>query len=71
VSDELSFVLAAPIHKEDGEVWGTVDFDTETPVGRELLSTEVSDVVMFQLANHLKSIVSLPAERRGGGMPVC
>jgi hypothetical protein len=59
VEDDLNFVLAAPILKEDGSVWGTVDFDAATDAGRALLSNEVSNAVMFQLAQHLRVIFSL------------
>jgi len=61
VSDDVRFVLAAPIHARDGDVWGTVDFDAGNEVGQALLSNEVSDATMFQLAQHLQIIFSLPA----------
>jgi predicted nucleotide-binding protein with TIR-like domain len=61
VSEELSFVLAAPIFKKDGSIWGTVDFDASTKAAEIFLSTEVSNAAMFQLAQHLKIIFSLHA----------
>lgn len=59
VDDSLTFVLAAPIFAETGAVWGTVDFDAATDGGQALLSTEVSDAVMHQLARHLKVVFNL------------
>ncbi len=59
VSDELKFVLAAPIKDIENNIWGTVDFDTSSDTGKALLSTEVSDAVMFQLAKHLSVIFEL------------
>jgi len=61
VSDDLTFVLAAPIKAEGGSVWGTVDFDAATDEGKALLSTEVSNAVMYQLAQHLQIVFSLTA----------
>jgi hypothetical protein len=58
VDPELSFVLAAPIYTENNDVWGVVDFDTRTSTGQALLSNEVSDQVMIQLARHLRVIFS-------------
>jgi hypothetical protein len=60
ISKELSFVLAAPIYKKDGTVWGTIDFDAGNEKGKKLLDTEVSLAAIFQLAQHLKMILSLP-----------
>ncbi|MCK9200617.1 MAG: hypothetical protein M0P59_15035 [Gallionella sp.] len=62
VSDELKFVLAAPIKDGEGNIWGTVDFDTSSDTGKALLSTEVSDAVMFQLAKHLSIIFALESK---------
>jgi hypothetical protein len=59
VDDRLNFVLAAPIFDDAGAVWGTVDFDASTESGKALLSTEVSDAVMHQLAKHLKVVFQL------------
>lgn len=59
VDDRLNFVLAAPIFDDKGAVWGTVDFDASTESGKALLSTEVSDAVMHQLAKHLKVVFQL------------
>lgn len=59
VSADLSFVLAAPIFKDDGSIWGCVDFDASSAEAEKFLSTEVSDATMFQLAQHLKIIFSL------------
>lgn len=61
VSDEVKFVLAAPIYTKQGEIWGTVDFDAGNTVGEALLSNEVCDATMFQLAQHLQIIFSLPS----------
>jgi hypothetical protein len=60
-------VLAAPIYNKDKEnsVWGVVDLDTSTETGKALLSNEVSDSVIYHLAEHLRVIFSL-AEQRGG-----
>lgn len=63
VSDDLTFVLAAPIKAQDGSVWGTVDFDAATAEGKALLSTEVSNAVMYQLAQHLQIIFSLTGSK--------
>lgn len=63
VSDDLSFVLAAPIRRNEGGIWGTVDFDTASDRGQALLLTEVSNQVMFQLARHLQVIFSLANEK--------
>jgi hypothetical protein len=59
VDENLRFVLAAPIFQADGHVWGTVDFDASTHTGESLLSTDVSDAAMFQLAQHLQIMFSL------------
>jgi hypothetical protein len=59
VSSDLKFVLAAPIIDTNQRVWGVVDFDTTTEVGRSLLQSEISDQVMFQLARHLLLIFTL------------
>jgi len=66
VTVELSFVLAVPIYKTDGSIWGTIDFDAGNDTGKKLLETEVSDAAMFQLSQHLKVILSLPEEIRAG-----
>jgi hypothetical protein len=57
--DDINFVLATPILNEDGTVWGVVDFDSKNEVGQSLLKTDVSDVVMYNLARHLRLIFSL------------
>jgi hypothetical protein len=59
VADDLNFVLAAPIQDSTGDVWGTVDFDAASEAGKALLSNEVSNAVMFQLARHLSVIFEL------------
>lgn len=59
VSGDLQFVLAAPIPNRDGSVWGVVDLDTSNDVGKALLSTSVSDNVMYHLAEHLRLLFSL------------
>ena len=64
VSKELNFVLAAPIRNDDGSIYGVVDFDAGNEVGKSLLKTDVSDAVMYQLAQHVRVICSLP-EREG------
>jgi hypothetical protein len=61
ISDELSFVLAAPIRNPDGTIWGTVDFDASTEAAQKLLSDEVSNAAMLQLAQHLQIIFSMRA----------
>ena len=58
ITDELSFVLAAPIFSADRSIWGTVDFDASTEAAKTFLSDEVSDAAMFQLAQHLQIIFS-------------
>ena len=60
ISDELTFVLAAPIFNPDGSVWGTVDFDASTPSGQALLSDELAEAAIFQLAQHLQAIIASP-----------
>ena len=57
--DNINFVLATPILNQDGTVWGVVDFDSRNDIGQALLKTEVSDVVMYNLARHLRLIFSL------------
>jgi len=61
VSEDLEFVLAVPIYNRDKEssIWGVVDFDTSNDIGRALLSNDVSDTVMYHLADHLRLIFSL------------
>lgn len=59
VAEDLSFVLAAPIFNDDRSVWGVVDFDASTAEAEMILSTDVSDATMFQLAQHLRIIFSL------------
>jgi hypothetical protein len=59
VDENLKFVLAAPIFQEDKRVWGTIDFDASTDTGESLLSTDISDAAMFQLAQYLQVLFSL------------
>ncbi|MDQ3985863.1 MAG: hypothetical protein M3280_05125 [Actinomycetota bacterium] len=59
VSEDVRFVLAAPILDADDRIWGTVDFDTSNTTGETLLSTEISEAAMFQLAQHLKVIFAI------------
>jgi hypothetical protein len=61
IEEKLNFVLAAPIYNRDDShsVWGVVDFDTSNNVGKALLSTSISDNVMFHLAEHLRILFSL------------
>lgn len=59
VSENLQFVLAAPICNKGGSVWGVVDLDTSNDIGRALLTTGVSDNVMYHLAEHLRLLFSL------------
>ena len=66
VSEELTFVLATPIHGDDGDVWGTVDFDAANEIGRQILSNEKSDAAMFQLAQHLEVIFSIQKGVKNG-----
>lgn len=58
ISDELRYVLAAPIFNPDGSVWGIVDFDASTPAAQALLSEEVAEAAIFQIAQFLQSIIS-------------
>ena len=60
ISAELLFVLAAPIFNADGSLWGTVDFDTSTTAGQTLLSEELAEAAIFQLAQHLQAMVAFP-----------
>ena len=62
VSDELTFVLAAPIRRADGSIWGIVDFDAGSDKGKNLLLTDVADAALFQLALHLQVFFSLSAD---------
>lgn len=62
ISDELTFVVAAPIRRADGSIWGIVDFDAGSDKGKNLLLTEVADAALFQLALHLQVIFSLSAD---------
>jgi hypothetical protein len=68
VSEDLSFVLAVPIYNRDPEksIWGVVDFDTSNDIGRALLSSAISDNVMFHLAEHLSLLFAL-SEAQGSG----
>jgi hypothetical protein len=65
VSEDIEFVLAVPIYNRDKEnsVWGVVDFDTSNDIGKVLLSNDVSDTVMYHLAEHLRLIFSLSEGR--------
>jgi hypothetical protein len=63
VSDDLTFVLAAPIKDATGRICGTVDFDTASDGGRELLSTESAESVIYHLAEHIGAIMSLRQPR--------
>ncbi len=58
VSDDLSFVIAAPIIAADGTVWGTVDFDAANDVGKQILASEVTDATMYQLSRLLQILVT-------------
>jgi hypothetical protein len=57
VEDELSFVLACPLFAPDNTVWGTVDFDTSTPEGEQLLRTDDAAQAIFRIAKHLEIIL--------------
>lgn len=59
VDQDLTYVLAAPIHDDKGAVWGTVDFDTSSQIGEERLATPLADAAIFQLTQHLQVIFSL------------
>jgi hypothetical protein len=61
VSDQLTFVLAVPIFDDRlrNKIWGVVDLDSSNEIGRSLLSTTVSDNVMWHLAEHLRLLFSL------------
>ncbi|MGD0825130.1 MAG: hypothetical protein ABR908_11145 [Terriglobales bacterium] len=69
VSDEVRFVLATPIYTKEGDIWGTVDFDAGNEIGVALLSNEVCDATMFQLAQHLQIILSVPTWGRAVVVP--
>lgn len=58
VADDLTYVLACPIFNEDGTVWGTVDFDTATEAGTELLLTEDANAAIFRIAKHLELVLA-------------
>lgn len=62
VEDKVEFVLAAPIRKADGSIWGIVDFDADSDKGRNLLLTQVADAALFQLALHLQVIFSMHSD---------
>ena len=59
VEEDISLVLAAPILREDGSLWGVADFDTASAKGEKLLTTEVSDAVMYRLSRQLGLLFSL------------
>jgi hypothetical protein len=63
VAADLDFVVAAPIRLPNGEIWGSVDFDTSTEEGKALLSHEMSNRVMSQLASHLGTIFDLERQQ--------
>lgn len=58
IKSSLRYVLAAPIWKEDGSIWGVVDFDASNEAGKKLLQTEASNSVIMRLARHLSRILS-------------
>lgn len=66
VNERLQCVLAVPIRNEppDNSIWGVVDFDTTTEIGKALLTTTISDNVMYHLAEHLRLLFSLSEIRR-------
>jgi len=53
VDKSLCFVLAAPIIGPNGEVWGTVDFDTSSDIGETILSHDMTRPILFELGKHL------------------
>jgi Predicted nucleotide-binding protein containing TIR-like domain len=57
VEDDLCFVLAAPIMKPDGEVWGIVDFDASNKEGEYILRQHTSEVLLFELGNLLNCLL--------------
>jgi hypothetical protein len=59
VAQDLTFVLAAPILDEKKRIWGTVDFDTSSDLGRDRLLTQDADAAIFQLTQHLQVIFEL------------
>lgn len=61
VSKDLNFVLAVPIFEDRSRrsIWGVVDLDSSNDIGRSLLSTTVSDNVMWHLAEHIRLLFSL------------
>lgn len=61
VSEDLNFVLAVPIFEDEKheKIWGVVDIDSSNEIGRELLSTKLSDNMMWHLAEHIRLLFSL------------
>jgi len=61
IEADLTFVLAAPILDGNKRVWGTVDFDTSSELGRDRLLTQEADAAIFRLTQHLQVIFELGA----------
>lgn len=59
IKPSLRYVLATPLRKEDGSIWGVIDFDTSTPKGERLLQTDVAQDVMVRLAKHIRSVLRI------------
>ena len=59
VSQDLTFVLAAPILDRNQQVWGTVDFDTSNELGTERLSADLAATAIFKLTQYLQVMFSL------------
>ena len=54
IKKDLCFVVAAPIISPNGgDIWGTVNIDTSTIEGVEMLNQEMSKNVIFELGKHL------------------
>jgi hypothetical protein len=58
IKPTLNYVLAAPIRKEDGSLWGVVDLDASNDEGRARLANTYSKTVMLRLAEHLAPLLS-------------
>ena len=64
VESSLKYVLAIPIFKEDGTVWGIVDFDASTDIGVNTLRQPKSRETMLTLSQLLSKMFELEEEYR-------
>ena len=66
ISESVNFVLAVPIFEDRSRngIWGVVDLDSSNEIGRNLLSSDVSDNVMWHLAEHIRLLFSLAEPKR-------